>query len=161
MNSPIATFGKSQAVVIPANCEGIPARGVEAEFFQHYPNAMRPYLDACRGGDLQPGKCLLNWIGEEHPRWSIHLPVRQALHHAAKKDFILQGLDDAARIVDENAIESIAFASFSCNRGRISWREIQSMIAKTFSRFGSGYLQLEIIDFVPQNKPAGERLQCR
>jgi type I restriction enzyme R subunit len=78
----------SEAVVNPVNCVGVMGRGLALQFRKAYPDVFRLYAEACKRGEVQPGRMFVTETGALLPRYVVNSRLNRA--HPEKRDvFVL------------------------------------------------------------------------
>src|SRR5438874_10336334 len=67
-----------QALVNTVNTVGIMGKGIALQFKKAFPTNFKAYQDACKAGELHPGKMLIHDLGElSSPRYIINFPTKR------------------------------------------------------------------------------------
>ncbi len=126
----------AEALVNTVNCVGVMGKGIALQFERAFPEISRPYVEACRSGQLRPGHLLVVEIQPELerplPRMVINFATKDHWRGASKIEWIEAGL---ARLVEEvraREVRSIAVPPLGCGNGGLDWNLVRPLIETAF-----------------------------
>ena len=121
----------TDAVVNAVNTTGAVGKDIARAFKRTYPSNFAEYEAACKAGQVTLGKMLVTQsqalIG---PRWIIHFPTSEGSRQTSRLPWIVAGLIDLRRVIEANAIESIAVPALGCGGGGLAWKEVKDALAE-------------------------------
>jgi len=145
----------TQALVNTVNTVGVMGKGIALQFKERFPMNFKIYADACKKGEMKVGKMLVvkeNTLKGEI--FIINFPTKTEWFKKSQYNYIEKGLQDLARVIIENKIQSIAIPPLGCGNGGLNWSKVKSLIEKYL-----GYLtEIEIQVYEP-NEAVKEILQ--
>jgi O-acetyl-ADP-ribose deacetylase (regulator of RNase III) len=126
---------KAQALVNTVNTVGVMGKGIALHFKEMFPYNFTVYAEACKRGELEPGKMLVVKdsnlaLGE---RLVINFPTKVHWRQPSKYEYIEDGLQDLVRVIREYGITSIAIPPLGCGNGGLDWAVVKEMINKVLS----------------------------
>ena len=119
----------ADVLVNPVNCAGVMGRGLALQFKRRYPAVFRAYREACRDGELRPGRVLLLPTGSDRPRAIAHFPTKRHWRDPSRIEDIDAGLRHLATTIRRLRVPSIALPPLGCGLGRLDWRTVRPLIA--------------------------------
>ena len=119
----------SQALVNAVNCQGVMGKGIALAFKETFPYNFEVYKRACATGTMKIGQVL---IVEEKGKIIVNFPTKDSWRKKSTYDFISQGLESLAKIIDEKKITSISIPPLGCGNGGLDWNKVEALILKTF-----------------------------
>jgi O-acetyl-ADP-ribose deacetylase (regulator of RNase III) len=148
----------AQALVNTVNCDGYMGKGIALQFKQAFPNNYRKYHNACKRGDVQPGKM---FVVEEQIETGIKIiinfPTKRNWREKSRLEDIESGLLDLAKVIQEKNIPSIAIPPLGCGLGGLKWEVVKPLIEKTFAELP----EVEVFLFEPKGAPAAKDMIVR
>lgn len=126
---------KAQALVNTVNTVGVMGKGIALHFKEMFPYNFSVYEDACKKGELAPGKMLVVKdsnlaLGE---RLVINFPTKVHWRQPSRYEYIEEGLKDLVRVIEEYGITSIAVPPLGCGNGGLDWPVVRGMIERAFA----------------------------
>ena len=122
------------ALVNPVNCAGVMGRGLALAFKKRLPWCVVPYVDACRRGELQPGRVLVVESPKPGaPRFVIHFPTKRHWREASRIEDIDAGLPALAAEIERHRITSIAVPALGCGLGGLAWDDVRPRIERALA----------------------------
>lgn len=115
-----------EALVNPVNCVGVMGAGLALEFKKRFPGMFKSYVEDCESGDLRIGHLSVH-IGLDYPA-VINFPTKNHWKHNSKIEYIEQGLDALADLVETGFPKSIAIPALGCGLGGLDWVDVESLI---------------------------------
>jgi len=148
----------AEALVNTVNCAGVMGKGVALQFKQAFPEMVGPYEQACKRGDIRPGRVQVWPTGAlRGPRFVINFPTKREWFRRSRYADIASGLEDLVRVVSEHNIHSIAVPPLGCGAGGLAWAKVRPMIEQAFE----GLPQVRVLLYAPGGAPAGEHRVIR
>ena len=145
----------AEALVNTVNCVGVMGRGIALQFKKAYPENFRVYAEACRRGDVRPGRMFVFETGAlTNPRYIVNFPTKRHWRANSRIDDIDSGLKDLVSVIREHGIRSIAVPPLGSGLGRLEWSEVRSRIENALSEFN----QVDVIVFEPREAPPVEQM---
>ena len=117
-----------QALVNPVNCVGVMGKGLALQFKQRFPTVFSSYAEACRAGQLVPGRMHLFDTSSPQPRYIVNFPTKRHWRDTARLDDVRRGLSALAGVITANDIRSIAVPPVGCGLGGLSWHDVRQLI---------------------------------
>ena len=126
----------TEAVVNTVNCVGVMGRGIALQCKQRYPDNFKVYLEACKRGELSPGRLLIFQTGGlSNPKYIINFPTKVHWRNASRTEYIESGMKALADFIRSNHVKSIAMPPLGCGLGRLSWSVVRPLIEKELAAF--------------------------
>lgn len=131
-------------------------KGIALQFKQKWPENFRVYEKACKAGEVQPGKMLLHHLGKlaGRPYFIINFPTKKHWRAKSQIEFILSGLDDLVRLIQEHEIRSIAIPALGCGNGGLDWSQVRPIIEQKLSVLDNS---VQVRLFEPADAPPHQR----
>ena len=145
---------QTEALVNTVNEIGVMGKGIALMFREAFPENTCQYMAACKAKEVRVGTMFVvrerDLIGE---RWIVNFPTKKHWRHPSKLEWIRDGLQDLARVIQEMQIRSIAVPPLGCGAGGLDWSQVRLEIESAL-----GDLQdVEVIVYAPtseyQNAP--------
>ena len=119
----------AHALVNAVNTEGVMGKGIALMFKEAFPENFKQYRAACKAGQVEIGRM---FVTERHeligPKWIINFPTKKHWRQPSKLDWIVEGLADLRRTIEERSIRSIAIPPLGCGNGGLDWRHVRHEI---------------------------------
>ncbi len=145
----------AEALVNTVNCVGIMGRGIALQFKKAYPENFRAYAEACKRGEVEPGRMFVYETGAiTNPRYIINFPTKRHWRGNSRIEDIDAGLTSLAEVIREREIRSIAVPPLGSGLGGLEWNSVRPQIERALS----GFNHLEAIVFEPREAEMGERI---
>src|ERR1700682_243664 len=139
----------TDAVVNTVNTVGVMGKGIALMFKDAFPANFRAYEEACKRKEIRVGHMFVtDNAALQGPRWLINFPTKQHWRQPSKLEWIVEGLKDLRRVVEEKSIRSIALPPLGCGNGGLEWMEVRSEIVRTLG----GLDDVDILVFEPTAK---------
>ena len=136
----------AEALVNTVNCVGVMGRGVALQFKRAFPENFRAYAEACKRGEVQPGKMFVFETGAlTNPRYIINFPTKRHWRGNSRIEDIDAGLADLDRVIRERGIRSIALPPLGSGLGGLDWGPVRLRIESALR----GCYDLDAVVFEP------------
>ena len=113
------------ALVNAVNCEGVMGKGIAYQFKQLYPYNFKAYSDACKSGQLRPGKL---FVFQEGGKLIINFPTKDKWRNSSEMSYIGEGLDALSSLIRGMRIPSVAIPPLGAGNGGLVWRDVRKLI---------------------------------
>ena len=119
----------AEALVNSVNCVGIMGRGVALEFKRAWPDNFKAYQEACRRGEVEPGRMFIFETGRlTNPLYIINFPTKRHWRQKSRLEDIEAGLRALVEDVRRLNIGSIALPPLGCGLGGLRWSDVRRLI---------------------------------
>lgn len=124
---------RSSAIVNPVNTVGVMGAGLAKVFAARFPEACRPYFQACRERRLVLGSILPVRVDPlETPNfgvlWVIHFPTKAHWKNPSLFSYVDDGLADLARFCTQQELVSIAIPALGCGLGGLPFTQVADAV---------------------------------
>ena len=137
------------ALVNTVNTVGVMGKGIALMFKEAFPANFRAYEEACKRKEVRVGHM---FVTENHaldgPRWLINFPSKQHWRQPSKFEWIVDGLEDLRRVIEEKKITSIALPPVGCGNGGLEWSEVRPEIDRILGSLEA----VDVVVFEPTDK---------
>ena len=138
-----------EALVNTVNTVGVMGKGIALMFKEAFPGNFRAYEEACRRKEVRVGQMFVTEnLALEGPRWLINFPTKKHWRQPSKLEWIVEGLHDLRRVIEEKKISSIAVPPLGCGNGGLDWSEVRSEIERALGSLES----VDVAVFEPTEK---------
>jgi O-acetyl-ADP-ribose deacetylase (regulator of RNase III) len=138
-----------EAMVNTVNTVGVMGKGIALMFKEAFPANFRAYEDACKRKQVKIGQMFVTETSALHgPRWIINFPTKKHWRQPSKLEWIIEGLDDLRRLIEEKNIRSIALPPLGSGNGGLDWQDVRAEIQRTLADLQG----VEIIIYEPTAK---------
>lgn len=138
-----------EAVVNTVNTVGVMGKGIALMFKEAFPENFKEYATACKQGGVQVGHMFVTerstLVG---PKWIINFPTKKHWRHPSKMEWLIDGLQDLKRVIEEKGIRSIAVPPLGSGNGGLNWQDVRPHIE---AALGSSP-DIEVIVYEPTSK---------
>lgn len=139
----------ADALVNTVNTVGIMGKGIALQFKEAFPLNYKIYVEACKNGELQPGKILAVWednllLGK---KLILNFPTKEHWKSKSKYSFIQSGIKALREVLIEKKVKSIAIPPLGCGNGGLEWEKVKPIIIT-----GLADLDMEIFIFEPNSR---------
>jgi O-acetyl-ADP-ribose deacetylase (regulator of RNase III) len=138
-----------EALVNTVNTVGVMGKGIALMFKEAFPANFRAYEEACKRKEVRIGKMFVTEnLALEGPHWLINFPSKKHWRQPSKLEWIVEGLQDLRRVIEEKKITSIALPPLGCGNGGLDWNEVRPEIEKALRPLES----VDVVVFEPTEK---------
>lgn len=145
----------SEALVNTVNTVGVMGKGIALQFKQAFPEVFQEYEKASKKNKVEIGKMhiveLNNLVG---PKYVINFPTKQHWREKSKKSYIVDGLKDLVRNIEQLNISSVALPPLGCGNGGLNWSEVKQLIEKAFNG-----KDIEVNVYEPAGSPKANQMR--
>ncbi|MEN3158129.1 macro domain-containing protein [Alkalimonas sp. NCh-2] len=135
-----------EALVNTVNTVGVMGKGIALMFKERFPANMAAYAKACKADEVKTGKMFVTETGElMGPRWIINFPTKQHWRARSQIQWIIDGLADLRRVIEQHHIRSIAIPPLGAGNGGLSWDVVKPHIEQALA----GLDGVEVVIFEP------------
>ncbi len=141
----------SDALVNPVNCVGVMGRGLALQFKKAWPENFEAYAEACRRGDLQPGRLLVFEVNRlTPPRYIINFPTKRHWRDPSHMEDIESGLSALIEEIRARGIPSVAIPALGAGLGGLAWADVRPRIEHSMEDLQ----EVSVTVFEPRRTPA-------
>lgn len=138
-----------EAVVNTVNTVGVMGKGIALMFKEAFPKNFEEYAAACKKGEVQVGRMFVTERQElMGPKWIINFPTKKHWRHRSKMEWIVDGLHDLKRVIEDNHIRSIALPPLGSGNGGLDWHDVRPHIEAALASLSD----IEVIVYEPTSK---------
>jgi O-acetyl-ADP-ribose deacetylase (regulator of RNase III) len=139
----------AEALVNTVNTVGVMGKGIALMFKEAFPENFRAYEDACKHKEVRVGRMFVTETSSlEGPRWIINFPTKKHWRQSSKLEWIVEGLGDLRRVIQDRNIRSIALPPLGVGNGGLDWSEVRPEVQRAL-----GDLQdVDILVYEPTDK---------
>jgi len=138
-----------EALVNTVNTVGVMGKGIALMFKEAFPENFREYASACKDKAVRVGHMFVterqDLVG---PRWIINFPTKQHWRHRTKMEWVVDGLQDLRRVIDETGIRSIAVPPLGCGNGGLAWPAVRQRIEEALAPLS----EVEVLVYEPTSQ---------
>lgn len=139
----------AEALVNTVNTVGVMGKGIALMFKEAFPGNFHSYEKAAKLQEVRVGHM---FVTENQslagPKWLINFPTKEHWRQPSKLEWIVDGLKDLRRVVEEKGIHSIALPPLGCGNGGLDWSEVKPEIERAFA----GLRDVDVWIFEPTPK---------
>jgi O-acetyl-ADP-ribose deacetylase (regulator of RNase III) len=122
---------KVEALVNTVNTVGVMGKGIALMFKEAFPANFLAYEDACKRKNVKIGRMFVTENRAfEGPRWIINFPTKKHWRQPSKLEWIVEGLKDLRRVIQEHQIRSIALPPLGSGNGGLDWHDVRPEIER-------------------------------
>ena len=104
-------------------------KGIALMFKEAFPTNYAAYAEACRRGEVRVGRVFVTEVSRlDGPRWIINFPTKKHWRQPSQLRWIVEGLADLRRVIQERGIRSVALPPLGCGNGGLDWGEVRPEI---------------------------------
>ena len=121
----------AEALVNTVNTVGVMGKGIALMFKEAFPRNFRAYEDACKQKEISVGRMFVTETSSlEGPRWIINFPTKKHWRQPSKLEWIVEGLKDLRRVIQDRSIRSIALPPLGAGNGGLDWSEVRPEVQR-------------------------------
>src|SRR5437588_2421134 len=122
---------KVEALVNTVNTVGVMGKGIALMFKEAFPSNFRAYEDACERKEIRIGRMYVTENRTfEGPRWIINFPTKKHWRQPSQLKWIVEGLQDLKRVIQEHDIRSIALPPLGAGNGGLNWPDVRMEVQR-------------------------------
>ncbi len=130
------------ALVNTVNTVGVMGKGIALMFKEAFPENNKIYAAACKDNKVNVGHVFVTERSDMlGPKWIINFPTKKHWRHPTKMEWVVDGLKDLVRFIQENKVKSIAIPPLGSGNGGLDWHDVRRVIEATLA-------DLEDVDIV-------------
>ena len=138
-----------EALVNTVNTVGIMGKGIALMFKEAFPDNYRLYSAACKREKVQVGEMFITDLdGLIGPKWIVNFPTKKHWKNKTDLKWIIDGLADMRRFLQEHNVRSIAIPPLGCGNGGLKWSQVKPKIEKALGNLPD----VNIIVYEPTSK---------
>jgi O-acetyl-ADP-ribose deacetylase (regulator of RNase III) len=139
----------TEALVNTVNTVGVMGKGIALMFKEAFPGNFRAYEEACKHKDVKVGHMFVTQTSTfAGPHWIINFPTKKHWRQPSQLEWIVEGLGDLRRIIQEHRIRSIALPPLGAGNGGLDWQQVRSEIERALGDLK----EVEIVVYEPTDK---------
>jgi len=124
----------TEALVNTVNTVGVMGKGIALMFKEAFPENFKAYNAACKRGEVRVGRMFVTRPNDLYgPGWIINFPTKKHWRHASKLEWVVEGLGDLKRVIQENRIRSIAIPPLGAGNGKLDWSAVRPKIEEALA----------------------------
>lgn len=144
----------TEALVNSVNCVGIMGRGIALQFKNAFPANFKAYAQACKRGEVQPGRMFVHETGFLHnPKYIINFPTKRHWRGKSRLEDIESGLGALAAELRARRIRSVAIPPLGSGLGGLEWDDVRTRIETALGKLDG----VRVVVFEPNAKPASSK----
>jgi O-acetyl-ADP-ribose deacetylase (regulator of RNase III) len=140
----------AEAVVNTVNTVGVMGKGIALMFKEAFPENFKRYEDACKKEEVRVGHMFVteNLSLQGGPRWIINFPTKQHWRQPTRLEWVVEGLKDLRRVIEEQGIRSIAIPPLGCGNGGLDWNAVRPRIESALADLSD----VDVLVYEPTDK---------
>lgn len=120
---------KAEALVNTVNTVGVMGKGVALMFKEAYPENFKAYEAACKRKEVRVGRMFVTErSGLLGPKWIINFPTKEHWRNPSRIEWVVEGLQDLRRVIEELGIRSVALPPLGAGNGGLEWADVRPEI---------------------------------
>ena len=136
----------AEAIVNTVNTVGVMGKGIALMFKEAFPDNFQRYEEACKEKAVRVGHMFVTEnLAIDGPRWIINFPTKQHWRKPAKLQWVIDGLADLRRVIEEKGIHSVAVPPLGCGNGGLDWAEVRPEIERALG----GMMDVDVLVYEP------------
>jgi O-acetyl-ADP-ribose deacetylase (regulator of RNase III) len=121
----------TEALVNTVNTVGVMGKGIALMFKEAFPDNFRAYEDAVKRKEVRIGHMFVTENRTlDGPKWLINFPTKKHWRQPSRLQWIVEGLEDLGRVVEQKGIRSMALPPLGCGNGGLNWSEVRPEIER-------------------------------
>ena len=118
-----------EALVNTVNTVGVMGKGIALMFKEAFPANFKAYEEACKEKKVKIGHMFVTETNAlSGPRWIINFPTKKHWRHPAKLEWVVEGLEDLRRVIEDRGIRSIALPPLGAGNGGLEWKAVRAEV---------------------------------
>ena len=118
-----------ESLVNTVNCVGVMGWGIALQFKNAFPDNFKAYADACKHGEVTPGRMLVFRTGRlTNPRFIINFPTKRHWRGMSRMEDVESGLSSLVQLIGQFKIPSIAIPALGSGLGGLDWPAVKQRI---------------------------------
>jgi O-acetyl-ADP-ribose deacetylase (regulator of RNase III) len=147
-----------EALVNTVNTVGVMGKGIALQFKRAFPENFVAYEQACKTGEVQPGRMFVFVTHALHgPRYIINFPTKRHWRGSSRIEDIEAGLHALIAEVRRLGIHSIAIPPLGCGNGGLNWSGVRPRIEQAFAEVP----EVHVLLFAPLSTPSADKMPNR
>jgi O-acetyl-ADP-ribose deacetylase (regulator of RNase III) len=115
-----------EALVNTVNTVGVMGKGIALMFKEAFPRNFRAYEAACKNKEVKIGQMFVTETAAlKGPKWIINFPTKKHWRQPSQLKWVVEGLNDLKKIIQELKIQSIALPPLGAGNGGLNWSEVR------------------------------------
>lgn len=139
----------AEALVNTVNEIGVMGKGIALMFREAFPENTRQYTDACKHNNVHVGTMFVvrerDLTGD---RWIINFPTKKHWRQPSQMEWIRDGLQDLAHVIQDKNIRSVAVPPLGCGAGGLEWSQVKQQIERALGDLDG----VEVLVFAPTSE---------
>ena len=145
----------AMALINTVNTVGVMGKGIALQFRQAFPENYTVYRQACKKGEVQPGRMLVVPSNRlTNPRYIINFPTKRHWKGKSRIEDIKSGLVDLVAFLQREQVQSVAIPPLGCGNGGLNWSEVRPLIVEAMAAIPSVAVHL----YEPQGPPEADTM---
>jgi len=125
----------TEALVNTVNTVGVMGKGIALMFKEAFPDNFHAYDEAVKRKEVRIGRMFVTENPAFNgPKWLINFPTKKHWRQPSRLEWIVDGLKDLRRVIQEKGIRSIALPPLGCGNGGLDWSDVRPEIARVFAQ---------------------------
>jgi O-acetyl-ADP-ribose deacetylase (regulator of RNase III) len=126
-----------EALVNTVNTVGVMGKGIALMFKEAFPANFRAYELACKQEEVKIGRMFVTENPTfEGPQWIINFPTKKHWRQPSRLEWIIEGLKDLRRVIEEKQIRSVALPPLGSGNGGLDWNDVREEIQSILGDLG-------------------------
>ena len=130
----------------PVNLVGVMGAGLARQVRDRWPEAVPPYLRACRNGTLRAGRVLRFRTPEG--TWILQTPTKRDWREPSDLALVTSSIGALATEAAELGLESLAVPRLGCGLGGLAWDDVHEVLLRTWQSHGT---ELRVYGTLPRS----------
>jgi O-acetyl-ADP-ribose deacetylase (regulator of RNase III) len=142
----------AEAVVNTVNCVGVMGRGIALQCKKLYPANFKAYEQACKKGDIMPGKMFVTETGNlSSPKYIINFPTKRHWRFPSRIEDIESGMQALIYLIRDMRISSVAIPPLGCGNGGLDWNDVFPLLVKYLDQLPDVQIHLYAPNVAPRS----------
>ena len=138
-----------EAVVNTVNTVGVMGKGIALMFKEAFLENFKEYELACKRNEVQVGRMFVTERQQlMGPKWVINFPTKKNWQDPSEMEWIIDGLRDLRKVIEEKGICSVALPPLGCGSGGLDWPDVRQKIEEALGSLPD----VEVIVYEPTPK---------